>query len=52
MMDGYWKLYAKIFGIPICRKCGAVMDVDYKKRRRGKLCLLCYVNEALDIDTV
>jgi len=40
-INPYWKLYAKIFYIPICRKCGVKLDSDYKKRNRGKLCKNC-----------
>ena len=53
----YWKLYCKIFQLTICRSCGARLDKNYKKRRRGKLCIECYVKEAMiaggiDIDTL
>ena len=40
-LNGYCRLYCKIKGIPICRKCGERLDIDYKKRKRGKLCLRC-----------
>lgn len=54
----YWKLHCKLEEITICRSCGAVLDKDYKKRRRGKLCMTCNVRDtltlpgAIDIDTV
>jgi protein-arginine kinase activator protein McsA len=49
---GYWKLHCKLEEITICRNCGMPLDKYYKKRRRGKLCIDCYIKEALDIDTV
>jgi hypothetical protein len=49
MINPYWKLYAKIFYIPICRNCGQVLDKDYKKRRRGKLCKKCKLEDELRI---
>jgi len=49
MINPYWKLYAKIFYIPICRSCGQVLDKDYKKRRRGKLCMTCKVEDTLAV---
>ncbi len=41
MIYPYWKLKAKILRIPICRKCGCVLDEEYKQRKRGKLCKEC-----------
>ena len=38
---GYWKLHCKLGGITICRKCGIILDGDYKERNRGKLCKNC-----------
>ena len=59
MINPYWALYARIFKLTICRSCGAVLDKDYKKRRRGKLCMICNLKEGayykslqgIDIDT-
>jgi NMD protein affecting ribosome stability and mRNA decay len=57
-MNPYWNLYCRIFKIKICRKCGRPLDKEYKKRRRGKLCIDCYIQDALrakqllDIDTL
>jgi len=46
---GYWKLHCKLEEITICRNCGAVLDIDYKKRRRGKLCMTCKVEDTLAV---
>jgi protein-arginine kinase activator protein McsA len=46
---GYWELKAKILEVTICRKCGMPLDDNYKKRRRGKLCLTCYIKEAMEV---
>uniref|UniRef100_A0A6M3KRW1 Uncharacterized protein n=1 Tax=viral metagenome TaxID=1070528 RepID=A0A6M3KRW1_9ZZZZ len=40
-MNGYWRLYAKIFNIKICRTCGRRLDLNYKKRNRNNLCKDC-----------
>jgi len=47
MINPYWALYARIFRLAICRSCGAILDRDYKKRRRGKLCTKCKVADEL-----
>lgn len=49
MINPYWALYARIFRLIICRSCGAVLDSDYKKRRRGKLCSSCKVEDTLTV---
>ena len=49
MINPYWALYARIFKLTICRSCGAVLDKDYKKRRRGKLCMTCIVEDTLSV---
>ncbi len=49
----YWRLYCKIFRITICRKCGRALDKNYKERKRGKLCVTCFVKEVMEgIDIV
>jgi ribosomal protein L40E len=40
-MNGYWKLYAKIFNIPICRKCGVRLTDTNWAIGRGYLCKNC-----------
>ena len=42
ILNGYWRLYAKIFGIKICRKCGVVLSQDFRRHKRGFLCDKCY----------
>jgi len=49
---GYWKLHCKLEEITICRSCGMPLGKGYEKRHRGKLCIECYIKEALDIDRV
>ncbi len=48
-IDGYNKLLHKIFEIEACRKCGKPLDKNYRLRRRGKLCIDCYVAELLTL---
>jgi len=51
-MNGYWKLYAKIFDIPICRKCGVRLADNNWASGRGYLCKNCspYKMDAKTVD--
>lgn len=45
VINGYLRLYCKIFGIPQipkrCRVCGAELDTGYRGRNTGFLCRDC-----------
>ena len=49
MINPYWALYARIFKLTICRNCGQVLDKDYKRRHRGKLCKTCKLEDELRV---